>query len=208
MLKFTLPSRTRVAAKRYNRRMADAVNKSGRKPGRGIRPWLLIPKVLCVAIVFGGLVAALAISMRVHQATPRQWLVVISDLNWIFTRAIVPGLLGSIGFGIALLMQHPRELIRMRWLRLKLLLLVVGLPTLHLWMSHLLSGMRESATEAEKLTNMLGEPVRLEHWTQFRIGLVIGVATVALIICIGRQKPRLGQRYGTPSRDVSKGDET
>lgn len=46
------------------------VNQHGRKPGRGIRPWLLIPKVLAVGIYFGTVVTATVLWFRGPTASP------------------------------------------------------------------------------------------------------------------------------------------
>jgi len=92
-------------------------NKHGRQFTRGVRPFLLLPKVLCVAAYFGGLIAMLLVDrpMRLHELL------------------VLPAGGGAVVFGALLLLAHRSVLIRMRWLQVKLLLVAVGLIGGHVW---------------------------------------------------------------------------
>lgn len=92
-------------------------NKHGRQFTRGVRPYLLLPKVLCVAAYFGGLIAMLLVDrpMRLH------------------TILVLPAGAGAVMFGALLLLMHRSLLIRMRWLQMKLLLVAIGLIGGHVW---------------------------------------------------------------------------
>ena len=120
--------------------------------GRGLRPWLLIPKYLCVATALGGIVAAGTLMRQAQISTVEQqrgpsliW------LGGLFTRQVCPQQCWERrSLGVALLLQHPRELLCMRWLRLKLVLLLVGIPIAHLMESSALAQLRrgpDSSTE-------------------------------------------------------------
>lgn len=171
--------------------MADVVNQSGRKGGRGIRPWLLIPKVLAVCVYFGGVVAAWGIwnfggYFDVDKSYP-QGLWVIEVLSRLFLYVIVPALIIAILLGIALFLQHRREIARMWWWRVKMTVLVIYIPAAHLWMSSRLGLLRDA--------------VRSEVWNdaaaeQLSRGFLLVIIGAIAIIWLGRQKPRLGQKYG------------
>jgi len=167
--------------------MSGYKNIHGRCPGRGIRPWLLIPKVLAVAALFGGFLSA---SVTLHTAdpgTPEQWTQLIQTVSHLFLRLIVPAVLSVIVLGLALLLQHPRVFLTRRWVQVKLLMLIVSLPTLHLTARGLLEQARRALENGQ-----------LDHTAQFmgRFTLVVDLAVVALacVIFLGRYKPRLGQK--------------
>ncbi len=162
--------------------MSQYRNIHGRKWGRGLRPWLLIPKYLCVAVALGGIVAAGTLMHEAQSSTVEQRRAIFGLVGRLFTRQVVPGLLGAAVFGLALLLQHPRELLRMRWLRLKLVLLLVGIPLAHVMQSSALAQLRrvpDSSTE------------------RFVSGLAGTVLLVVIVIILGRLKLRLRQRIAS-----------
>ena len=115
--------------------MATYVNKFGRKGGRGLRPWLLIPKVLGVGVYFGGTVAATSLAFVTQPRTVGEHRALAEVIGSIFLFAAVPGLIVAIVCGVGLLIQHGRPFLRLRWLQVKLAVLLATIPALHLWMS-------------------------------------------------------------------------
>lgn len=166
--------------------MTEYVNKHGRKPGRGLRPWLLIPKLLSVAALFGGF---LAVSVLLHTrdpATDVQWAELIESVGALFRRLIVPAVFCVVIFGVLLLVQHWRVFLAMRWMRLKLLLLLLALPPLHLTGRWLIGEARLAlaAGDLERVAELMG---------RFTLTADLAVAALAMVMVIGRHKPRLGR---------------
>lgn len=94
--------------------MVEHRNRHGRKPGRGLRPWLLIPKILSVAVVLGAFVA---VAVLMHTRTAQnleQWIALIDMVITLFRYVIVPGVISILLFGLLLLIQHRRVFLRMR----------------------------------------------------------------------------------------------
>jgi len=164
----------------------------GRHPGRGIRPWLLIPKVLAVAALFGGFLSASVILHTSNPKTPEQWTQLIETVSHLFIRLIVPAVLSVIVLGLALLLQHPRVFLMRRWVQVKLLLLLVALPPLHLTARGLLHQARLALEDGQldRTAQLLG---------RFTLAVDIAVVAVAVVVFIGRHKPRLGQHPKPPS---------
>src|SRR4051812_31323906 len=108
-------------------------NKFGRRPGRGVRPWLLLPKVVAVATFLGGYAATLFVWFTgdvtaLEPGDPRR-LWTIDVVGRLIPCLVFPALLVPIAFGFLLLLQPPRPLLRMRWLIVKLVALLILTPT-------------------------------------------------------------------------------
>lgn len=160
-------------------------NVHGRKGGRGLRPWLLIPKVLGAGTYFGGLIAAAAVIGGFYanaggEATRQQWVDLANTLRAIFVYAAVPGVTIAILCGVALLWHSGWALWRMRWMKVKATVVVLTIPVLHLFMSGRLAEVREAGAGGAAMT-------------QFNIGLAAAIVMAGLVIFLGRHKPRLGQ---------------
>jgi hypothetical protein len=176
--------------------MNPYVNRYGRRGGRGFRPLLLMPKVLSVAAFFGGTVAAAVIAFFPPSSWPqrREW---VELLGLLFRGLIVPALIASLLLGAALLWQQGRVLLRMRWLRGKLITLVVAVPTLHWFLSAQLGRLRAAAGAPEVAGAGSAWAAAL---LLLRVGLLVAVGVVAWLIVLGRHKPRLGQPVRTASQ--------
>ena len=161
-------------------------NKHGRKPGRGLRPFILIPKILSVAALLGGF---LAVSILLHAKDPQnldQWRSLIGTVNILFLRLIVPAVFSVVFFGLLLLLSHWRVFLAQRWFRLKLLLLVIALPPLHLTGRYLVHRSQHALAE--------GDLEQVEHLMgRFSLTVDIAVLAVALVMGLSRHKPRLGK---------------
>jgi uncharacterized membrane protein len=164
-------------------------NIHGRKAGRGIRPWLLLPKVIAVGLYLGALASTLVVwfssDYLATDAGDPQRLAVLQTIRRLMLVLAVPALLTAMGFGVALLLQHPRQLLRLRWVRVKLATLAVLVPTAHWFLSSRLAMLRE-AYPAEQA------PPAAQQLTW---GLVLTLITSVSVIILGRLKPRLGQNW-------------
>jgi hypothetical protein len=184
---------------------ATIVNRFGRNGGRGVRPWLLIPKIIGVAIYVGGLATVLGLWIlsdfrSLELLDPRRRLV-IDLVSRLMIFVVVPGLLVALIFGIALLLQLPRQFLRMRWLQVKLISLAVLIPAGHLFCSSRLAMLRDATdrTMSESLAR------------QFTLGLALSLAGSIWVMILGRLKPRLGMGYqnfhqGLPPPDAGASD--
>lgn len=158
--------------------MAEYRNIHGRKGGRGLRPWLLIPKVVAVALIIGGLAAVLVLDQATRSLamTTDQVRLVGRLIGLLFKYQIVPATILALVLGLLLLLQHPRQFLRMRWLIVKLLLVAVTVPAAHILLRSQVQRMQESPPA------QVGPCVA---------GILGGFLAILLL---GRLKPRLGQK--------------
>jgi uncharacterized membrane protein len=165
-------------------------NVYGRRFGRGLRPWLLIPKYVCVAVFLGGLVSLLVLGFaRPAPADGNEWAADAQIIRQAYPRVIVPALIGALILGVLLALAHPTIFLRMRWLQVKLALILVFVPTLHFFMSRRSVGLRDAVARQDFATaGLLREQL-------FR-GTLAAAAFALLVILLGRLKPRLGRDYG------------
>lgn len=168
----------------------DYRNVHGRKWGRGARPWVLIPKVLFVAGLFGGLLTLVGVLLRpVSPATPEAWRMRSDLVQLTFTRVVIPCSTLAVLAGIVLLVMHGRVLLRMRWLIVKLAVTVLALPAGHLFLRFAMRRLQEAiATGSVEQAQQL-------MW-QLRAGTAGVLLAVSVIAVLGRLKPRLGQDFG------------
>ncbi|GMU25080.1 MAG: hypothetical protein AMXMBFR13_51510 [Phycisphaerae bacterium] len=163
----------------------------GRKWGRGLRPWLLVPKILFAGTFIGGLVTVLVLGFYYSPPqTPADWVAYSQLIQRAFTRVIVPALLGAILTGIALAMAHPMVFLRMRWFQAKLVLLIVCVPVLHVFMWGRSVALREAVTR----DNDLVKATLLRE--QIYRGTIAALVFAVAVVVLGRIKPRLRQAYG------------
>jgi uncharacterized membrane protein len=166
------------------------VNQFGRRQSRGVRPWLLLPKVLAVGVYLGGLAAALVLWVSsgfgaMDASDPRR-LWVIAQVGRLIEFMVVPALLCAVGLGVALMMQHPRQFVRMRWLLVKLISLAALIPAAHFFCSSRLGMLRQAFEQHTKNDGA----ARQLTW-----GLGLTLAASVWIVVLGRLKPRLGQNW-------------
>lgn len=170
--------------------MPSYTNKHGRRPGRGLRPFILIPKILSVGALFGGFLAVAVLLNASNPQTLEQWRHLDDSVNILFTHLIVPAVFCVIGFGLILLWMHWRALLAMRWVKVKLVLLILVLPPLHLT-GRYLTGQLDIALQQgnlDRVAMLMG---------RFTLTIDLAVLAVALVIGFSRHKPRLGQRPKT-----------
>ncbi len=173
--------------------MATYRNKHGRKPGRGIRPWLLLPKVLAVGMYFGGQAAVMTLwycPPRINIIRPS-----MTYAAFLFSLLVLPALLVTDSFGILLLLQHPKLLLRQRWLQVKLALLALVLPAMHLFFVARFNTMGDE-------NRLLADRLRAAEQLDWGLPLLL-LATMGIII-LGRLKPSLGQNWAKTFRKAAK----
>jgi len=170
--------------------MSAYQNKHGRRPGRGLRPWLLIPKILSLCALLGGFLAAAVLLHASHPTTHAQWASLIATISTIFTRLIVPAVFCVVLSGILLYFQHPKVFLKMRWFQVKVVLLILLLPPLHLTGRSLIHKARK-ALAVDDLDRVA------ELMQYFTITADLAILALVIVIVIGRLKPRLGQRPKT-----------
>jgi hypothetical protein len=167
--------------------MADHRNVHGRRRGRGIRPWLIGVKMIGLTGFLGGLAAMAALGFFGPEPETREgWVLLKQAMRGIFFPCFFAGLMLTIAAGLALWLQMPRTFLRMRWFRLKAVLLAILIPGSHLWA-------RSRALELYEAIDRgpLGEIPA--HWRSMSTAFLISLVAMLAVALIGRIKPRLGQ---------------
>ena len=158
-----------------------------RRPGRGARPWLILVKFVGLIGIFGGLASLAAIGLLGPvPESPEGWRLLRGLMRAIFWPCVFGGILVTITAGICLWLHHPVEFSRRRWFRLKVGLLAVCVPSLHL----MARGRVEAFYDAIDDGNM---EVLAGMWRDVTRAWVVAFVVLFLVAMIGRVKPRLGQ---------------
>lgn len=170
-------------------------NQFGRKPGRGWRPWLLIPKSLAVSLLLGGLVASAVYFRQIRlpeTAEPTMRDVRrLAILRTIILCTVVPGSTAAVVLGSLLSLMHGRTFLRLRWWQIKTPLAILTMAAAHLWMASRLESLAEAWNHGQAA-------VHLQN--QFAGGfVVIGILTI-LLIWLGRHKPNFPPPQKNPKK--------
>ena len=107
---------------------------------------------------------------------------------------IVPGVVGAHVMGILLLSSMWRAMLRMRWFVTKAVLIVAGMPALHVWLSTRVKALEQVSRTSGDLTSA----ARLDR--QIMVGAIIAFLLGVVIAFLGRVKPRLGQDFSRTQR--------
>lgn len=168
-------------------------NVHGRRWGRGLRPYLLAVKLLGVCGLVGGL-AFLAFVQAAGEPgdTVEGWPGRVAEAHRAFGRLILPGLALAAAAGIALWASIWRAMIRMRWFRVKMAVLLIGGPGLHLLLRSTL--LELSATVAGDGSIDAGRARTL--YATLIAGVALALVWAVGLMILGRIKPRLGQDIG------------
>jgi uncharacterized membrane protein len=156
------------------------------RKNRVIRPWLLVPKIVAFCIYVGGLSTVLGLWIvsdvgSMDIADPRRKFL-LERIGTLLVFLVVPALLLTMLFGILLTIQTPQSL-KMRWLRVKLVSLLIFIPASHFYCETRF-GLLKHATDQATSASLA---------RQLTVGFVISFAWIVWIIFLGRIKPRLGQ---------------
>jgi uncharacterized membrane protein len=174
---------------RYTSDMGPIRNIHGRRGTRGLRPWLLIPKIIAITWLLGGLTAVAVLIFTSEPHTPAAWADLERALSHLYHWMVIPGAILAVTCGILLLTHHGWGLmLRQRWLKVKLAIALLTITGLHLTSRALLLDIRRELVAGEPdgptgLLNALG------------VVSVIGLALLITVVVLGRIKPRLGQNW-------------
>ncbi|MFP4145334.1 MAG: hypothetical protein ACLFV3_09335 [Phycisphaeraceae bacterium] len=184
--------------------MAKYRNIHGRKQTRGWRPVLLIGKVLSYILLMGGLacVVVLLSGSNADLLPPPR---LLHQLRQLYAFIIIPGSTAAILFGILLVIEAgPRVMLRLRWLQVKLAMVFLGLPALHLVSAWQIHRWKEYAEDLQApALGLTPLPTKILFWTS-----LAGLAWLVLIVILGRIKPRLRQNWAAAYRKIQPTRET
>ncbi len=163
----------------------------GRRPGRGLRPYLIVLKLLSVACFVGGLVSVLAVLLASKPTNLDGWRDQTQIVERLYRDVAIPGLSSALVFGTLLFAGIWRAMLRMRWFITKMALIVAAVPMLHFYM--------RSRTLA--LNFVLAQPSpdlnqASRLWDQVTAATLAAIVFAVATVVLGRVKPRLGQDYG------------
>ena len=167
------------------------INIHGRKQGRGLRPFLLIIKILALGVCLGTLTALIILFFRHAPPTDQQgWTRELDILSQAYRVVILPSLITAMAAGGLLALDHPTIFLRMRWLQAKLIIIAVFFPMLHITMRSRMIDLREAVNLD------IDERVLATIRQSLAEGTLLAIVVLVLLIILGRIKPRLGQDYG------------
>lgn len=180
----------------------ERMNQFGRRGGRGVRPYLIMLKIICVGLFLGGLASFLVLAAgRPIGDSLESWREFSDLAHRMYGRLIVPGVIGAEVAGVLLTASIWGVMIRMRWFQLKMLILLIGCPGLHVFMVTRLTAFDEM------LKGGFDEAVAVSLRTQLLAGTAAAIVYALLMIWLGRIKPRLGQDYGRTFAHTADGRE-
>jgi hypothetical protein len=107
-------------------------------------------------------------------------------MRGIFFPCVFAGLMLTLAAGLALWLQLPRTFLRMRWFRLKAILLLVLIPGLHLWS-------RSQALELYEAIDHASLEEIPAHWRSMSSAFLVALIAMLAVALIGRIKPRFRQ---------------
>ena len=167
--------------------MSEAVNRYGRKRGRGIRPWFIMAKIVGLTGFMGGLAAlSTLILLGPEGETQEQWLLLKTVVRLVFYPCVFGGLVLAGIAGLLLWLQLPLIFLRMRWFKFKLIWLIIFIPVCHL-LARWQALPWHASIDAGRLEEAVGYYQKLGYL--FAFAFVVFLAPLVL----GRVKPRLKQ---------------
>ena len=158
-----------------------------RRRGNGARSWFIHVKFVGLAGLFGGLASLAAIGLLGPvPESPEGWRLLRGLMRAIFWPCVFGGILVTIMAGICLWLRHPVVFSRQRWFRLKVVLLAVCIPSLHLMARGRVQAFYDAIDDGnlEVLAGM---------WRGVTWAWVVAFVVLLLVAMVGRIKPRLGQ---------------
>jgi len=163
----------------------------GRSFRRGTRSYFLVSKIIGITMFLGGSIT-MFVQIRLHPdlTNLENSMNQAELLKQTFDYVIIPGVIIAVISGILLIVPIFKPITRMRWFQLKAILLILEIPTLHIYMRSQLQALHH---KIYKEYDLLEAQLIL---SQLFIGLAVAVIFAVVLICLGRIKPRLGQQYG------------
>lgn len=153
-----------------------------------------MPKLVGVALYVGGVGALAVLAGMLRGAEASSAVGLVRGMQGVFWFALAPGAALASLCGLGLLALHGRVLLAMRWLQVKLALLVVGLPVIDVVLLERLgrvSRLARPVWEGEGGVGALAA-MRSEAGALFWVSVGVG-GLLVVVMWLGRHKPRLGQ---------------
>ena len=154
-----------------------------------------------MAIYFGSIVSS-AILWHVwigcHQANSLQiptLLMQVQTLRLLIVYIAVPALVMTMLLGILLLLQHPKTFLKLRWVQVKLAMVITGVPAFHVFMASRLHYFREALESGT---------INAQLQSQLSLGFTLLLIGSILVIWLGRHKPRLKQNWAKSFQSLKK----
>jgi hypothetical protein len=121
------------------------------------------------------------------------WIALRATMRSIFFPCVFAGLIVVVIAGVALWLQMPRTFLRMRWFRVKAVLLAVFIPLCHFWARGQVMTLY-AGIDAGDLNGLA------EQWRGIARAYLATLIIMMGIAVIGRVKPRFGQTHVPPIR--------
>jgi hypothetical protein len=142
-----------------------------------------------VAILLGGFVCSLVLILATPRESLDDWRALVDAVGTIFKLVLVPASFATVVFTLLLFWPRRRWFLRQRWAQVKVALLVLTLPALHLIARGVFTSVRR---EVESETGSPEGPTgQLEFFTDL---VVLSIVVLLVALWLARFKPRLGQR--------------
>ena len=145
-------------------------------------PWPLVPKLVFVSLLLGSFVSVEVLLRALPRESLEDWQRLIDAVGILFVTVIVPGSFLVVLFSVLLFWPQRRTFLRQRWAQVKVALLVLTLPALHLWARGVFTGLR-----AEVETGRLDGAA--DTLAFFRILVEVTIAVLLVALWIARVKP-------------------
>ncbi len=150
-------------------------------------------KLLGVATFLGGQILLLVILLQASPTNPAAGQQQANTIHAAYVWVILPGLWLAMLAGLLLLLSIWKALLRMRWFVVKMLLVVLCLPMLHLYMRDRSVTLRTLVARQEDEGDAAAVLAVRE---QLCWGMGASIAFALTAAWLGRVKPRLGQDFG------------
>jgi len=153
------------------------------EPSRRRPPWALYPKLVSVCVVLGGFASVLVLTLVHPRDDLEAWRRMLDVVSPLFLYLIVPASFLLAVTSVAMLVPRWRELLRQRWMQVKLILVVATLPALHLMARSTFEAMRREVrpgSSPEGPTGLFG---------LFQNLVIASLVVVLAALWIARYKP-------------------
>lgn len=151
-------------------------------PPRRRPPWALYPKLISMSALLGGFLCVLALIYTATLDSLDKWHQLLDVISPLFLYVIVPASFTTVLFSVIMFWPRRRELVRERWMQVKLALIVATLPALHLLARDAFQAIRQEVANGspEGPTGLLG---------YFTFLVVTSIVVLLVAIWVARYKP-------------------
>ena len=151
-------------------------------PPRRRPPWALYPKLISMSALLGGFFCVLALIYTATLDSLDAWHQLLDAISPLFLFVIVPASFTTVLFSVIMFWPRRRELLRERWMQVKLALIVATLPALHLLARGAFQAIRQEVANGspEGPTGLLG---------YFTFLVYTSIAVLLVAIWVARYKP-------------------